>query len=57
LHCAGDGSLKRRASGAAIAETLSGKNNPAGRLPITTYKSVSRLRNFESYPMEGQANR
>jgi len=26
--------------GAAVAETLSGKNNPAGRLPVTVYKAV-----------------
>jgi beta-glucosidase len=29
--------------GAAIARTLSGKNNPAGRLPVTFYKDVSQL--------------
>ena len=40
--------------GAAIAETLSGKNNPAGRLPVTFYKGVDQLPNFEDY---GMANR
>ena len=40
--------------GAAVAETLSGKNNPAGRLPVTFYKDVSQLPNFEDY---GMANR
>ncbi len=40
--------------GAAIAETLSGKNNPAGRLPITFYTGVNQLPNFEDY---GMANR
>ena len=40
--------------GAAVAETLSGKNNPAGRLPVTFYTSVSQLPNFEDY---GMANR
>jgi beta-glucosidase len=40
--------------GAAVAETLSGKNNPAGRLPITFYKGVDQLPNFEDY---GMANR
>ena len=40
--------------GAAVAETLSGKNNPAGRLPVTFYSGVSELPNFEDY---GMANR
>jgi len=40
--------------GAAVAETLSGKNNPAGRLPVTFYKGVEQLPNFEDY---GMANR
>ncbi len=40
--------------GAAVAETLSGKNNPAGRLPITFYKGLDQLPNFEDY---GMANR
>ena len=43
--------------GAAIAETLSGKNNPAGRLPVTFYSSVSQLPNFEDYSMEGRTYR
>ena len=40
--------------GAAVAETLSGKNNPAGRLPVTFYKDVNQLPHFEDY---GMANR
>jgi beta-glucosidase len=40
--------------GTAVAETLSGKNNPAGRLPVTFYKSADQLPNFEDY---GMANR
>lgn len=37
--------------GAAVAETLSGKNNPAGRLPVTFYKDLSQLPHFEDYTM------
>src|SRR5271157_1616401 len=40
--------------GTAVAETLSGKNNPAGRLPVTFYSGVDQLPNFEDY---GMANR
>ena len=43
--------------GAAIAETLSGKNNPAGRLPVTFYKDVHQLPHFEDYSMEGRTYR
>ena len=43
--------------GAAIAETLSGKNNPAGRLPVTFYKGIDQLPNFENYAMEGRTYR
>jgi beta-glucosidase len=43
--------------GAAIAETLSGKNNPAGRLPVTFYRSVNQLPNFEDYSMENRTYR
>jgi len=43
--------------GAAIAETLSGKNNPAGRLPVTFYKDISQLPHFENYAMEGRSYR
>jgi beta-glucosidase len=43
--------------GAAIAETLSGKNNPAGRLPVTFYRDTNQLPNFESYSMEGRTYR
>ena len=43
--------------GAAIAETLSGKNNPAGRLPVTFYKDVAQLPHFEDYSMKGRTYR
>jgi len=43
--------------GTAVAETLSGKNNPAGRLPVTFYKDVSQLPPFENYAMKGRTYR
>jgi beta-glucosidase len=43
--------------GAAVAETLSGKNNPAGRLPVTFYKGVDELPPFENYAMKGRTYR
>jgi beta-glucosidase len=43
--------------GAAIARTLSGKNNPAGRLPVTFYTGVNQLPNFEDYSMQGRTYR
>jgi beta-glucosidase len=43
--------------GAAIAETLSGKNNPAGRLPVTFYQNVHQLPHFEDYSMKGRTYR
>jgi beta-glucosidase len=43
--------------GAAIAETLSGKNNPAGRLSVTFYTGVDQLPPFEDYAMKGRTYR
>jgi len=43
--------------GAAIAETLSGKNNPGGRLPVTFYKGVQQLPSFEDYSMAARTYR
>ncbi len=43
--------------GAAIAATLSGKNNPAGRLPVTFYQDVRQLPHFEDYSMKGRTYR
>ena len=40
-----------------MAETLSGKNNPAGRLPVTFYKDVTQLPPFEDYAMKGRTYR
>ncbi len=43
--------------GTAIAQTLAGTNNPAGRLPVTFYKGVEQLPPFEDYAMEGRTYR
>jgi len=43
--------------GAAIAETLAGDNNPAGRLPVTFYASTSQLPAFDNYAMKGRTYR
>ena len=43
--------------GDAVAQTLSGRNNPGGRLPVTFYKDVSQLPNFEDYSMKGRTYR
>jgi beta-glucosidase len=43
--------------GTAVAETISGKNNPAGRLPVTFYKSVDQLPPFDTYAMKGRTYR
>jgi beta-glucosidase len=43
--------------GGAIAETLSGRNNPGGRLPVTFYTGVSQLPAFEDYSMKGRTYR
>jgi beta-glucosidase len=43
--------------GAAIAETLAGANNPAGRLPVTFYKGIEQLPKFEDYSMKDRTYR
>jgi beta-glucosidase len=43
--------------GAAIAETIAGWNNPAGRLPVTFYTGVDQLPPFEDYSMKGRTYR
>jgi beta-glucosidase len=40
--------------GNAVADVLFGDYNPAGRLPVTYYKSVDQLPNFEEYNMTGR---
>ena len=43
--------------GTAVADILFGDYNPAGRLPVTFYKSVSQLPDFEDYSMKGRTYR
>jgi len=43
--------------GTAIAQTLAGLNDPAGRLPVTFYKSVEQLPPFEDYSMRNRTYR
>jgi beta-glucosidase len=41
----------------AIAETLAGINNPAGRLPVTFYSSLDQLPPFDDYSMVNRTYR
>ena len=43
--------------GTAIADVLFGDYNPAGRLPVTFYKSVDQLPAFDNYQMDGRTYR
>jgi beta-glucosidase len=43
--------------GSAVADVLFGDANPAGRLPVTFYRSVDQLPPFEDYRMEGRTYR
>ncbi len=43
--------------GNAVADVLFGDCNPAGRLPVTYYKSVDQLPAFEDYNMKGKTYR
>ena len=43
--------------GAAVARTLAGQNNPAGRLPVTFYASLDGLPDFTDYSMKGRTYR
>ena len=44
-------------AGNAVADVLFGDYNPAGRLPVTYYKSVEQLPEFENYDMDGRTYR
>lgn len=46
-----------QSGGKAVAEVLFGEYNPAGRLPVTFYRNVSQLPDFEDYNMAGRTYR
>ncbi len=43
--------------GRAIADVLFGDYNPSGKLPITFYKNIQQLPDFEDYSMKGRTYR
>ena len=45
------------AGGQAIAEVLFGDYNPSGKLPVTFYKNINQLPDFEDYSMAGRTYR
>jgi beta-glucosidase len=45
------------AGGEAIARTLAGINNPAGRLPVTFYASLDNMPAFTDYTLKGRTYR
>lgn len=46
-----------QAGGLAVGNVISGKTNPAGRLPLTFYRSVEDLPPFSDYSMRGRTYR
>jgi len=46
-----------QSGGRAIAEVLSGKTDPGGRLPLTFYRSLDDLPPFDDYAMKGRTYR
>lgn len=46
-----------QSGGTAVADVIFGKYNPSGKLPVTFYKNISQLPDFENYDMEGRTYR
>ncbi|WP_167108724.1 glycoside hydrolase family 3 C-terminal domain-containing protein [Sphingomonas oligoaromativorans] len=46
-----------QSGGLAVANILSGKTDPAGRLPLTFYRSLADLPAFDDYAMKGRTYR
>ena len=46
-----------QAGGTAVADVLLGKYNPAGRLPVTFYREIKQLPDFQDYSMRGRTYR
>ena len=46
-----------QAGGTAIADVLLGRYNPAGRLPVTFYRDIKQLPDFQDYSMRGRTYR
>ena len=44
-------------AGTAVADILFGDYNPSGKLPVTFYKSISQIPDFEDYTMKGRTYR
>jgi len=45
------------AGGQAVADVLFGDYNPGGKLPVTFYKSIDQVPDFEDYAMKGRTYR
>lgn len=46
-----------QSAGTALADVLFGDYNPAGRMPVTVYRSVDQLPSFDDYAMKGRTYR
>lgn len=46
-----------QSGGKAVADVIFGNYNPSGKLPVTFYKSVDQLPDFENYQMKGRTYR